>query len=496
MKTNTLFQNLCKSVNQYHSRPLFYTSPTAYISYSGFMNEVMEYQKFLQTKNVTKGDKIMIIGNNSVKWAIIAYATWAQGAIIVPTYKTQQLGIKKHIMNETQPKLILNTGASLNHHNEINYETFTLGNSSGNSSHSSVKDIDVNKDDIATILYTSGTSSMPKGVVLTHENIITNLESINRITMKSEITHYDKYLSFLPWDHCYGLNCELNYIISIGASTHVVTDFTKLNKNLLEYNPSILCAVPKLFQVIHKKINKLDYLPKVIHPIIRSKVFGKNIRFSTCGGSKIDSKLINFFGNMGLDIFQGYGSTECSPMISLNTVDSNKIGSVGKLLDCNSVKIIDDEIYVSGSNVTSGYFNNKNDPSFVLLNGQKWFRTGDIGYFENNYLHITGRITEQYKLSNGVFVDPTTIEQVLLEIPDISQVMVFGHDQEYNSAIIVTNSDESKIRNQIQKISHKLKTHEIPKKIIITKVPFTVENGTLTQKQSMRRNEIMKKLKD
>jgi len=231
--------------------------------------------------------------------------------------------------------------------------------------------------------------------------------------------------------------------------------------------------------------------------IIRS-VFGNSLRFCSVGGSAIDPQLLQYFKDAKIDIYQGYGSTECSPMISLNSAYANKMGSVGKILDCNKVKINEDgELLVAGTNVANGYLNNKDDTNFVRNTfDELWYKTGDSATIDDEgYLFVTGRIKEQYKLTNGKFVNPSDVEQILLQIPEIDQTMVFGNGDEHNTAIVVTNSTQKQINTTINKIKHKFNSHEFPKKIIVINEPFTVENDMLTQKQSLKRNNILNYIK-
>lgn len=484
MRSN-LYHVLCSSAITFNSRPLFHLTTSRLKTYDDFMCDVLYCQSFLQEKNVKSGDNVMIVGDNSPNWATILYASWGCGATVVPTFLKQQYSVKQHIINETKPKVIFNTGEMLRGHNEFNYikdDIFSQG---------PLKDVDLDKNKLAAILYTSGTSGLPKGVPLTHENIISNIDSIDRMTISNEITKHDKYVSFLPWNHCYGLNCELNYIINKGASTHIVTDPALLVKKFKEHNPTILCAVPKVFQLIEKKTN-FAYLPNFARNMLVRSLFGKNLRFCSVGGSAISPSLINYFRKAKIDIYQGYGSTECSPMISLNNKNENKIGSVGKILDCNQISFLNDEILVSGDNVINKYYN-INDPSFIIRDDKTWYRTGDAGYLdEDGYLYVTGRIKEQYKLTNGKFINPNDVEQILLQIPEIEQAMVFGNGLEHNHAIVVSELCEYQIMNKIDKIKDQFKPHEIPKKIIVTKEHFSVDNNLLTQKQSLKRNEILK----
>ena len=492
MTRSTLFNILEASAKRFGHRPLFNVSPTSSITYTKFMSNVINCQKFLQTKQIQHGDRVMIVGNNSHNWAAMTYAVWGLGGVVVPTYKNQHDSIKKYIVNDIKPKLIFNTcEAPLNENgnNEYNHENLFLDSKIGQSA----IDANLDKSDTAVILYTSGTSGKPKGVKLTHENIMTNMDAVEERTKSNPVCEFDRYVSFLPWDHCYGLNCELNYIIRNGASSHIVQDVTQIGKNFLEYNPSVLCAVPKLFQSIHQKTNKVKYLPKFIQRMVKPKIFGNELRLVSSGGSALDPNLIKHFQGMGIDIYQGYGSTECSPMISLNSIDNNMPGSVGKILDCNEVKIINGEIYVSGSNVTSGYVNHFDHESFVNIYDKKWYNTGDLGHIEDDYLYITGRTKENYKLSNGIFVNPNDIERELLRIPGIDQAMVFGNNQDTNSAVIVSNLSVIKIKDLVEQHKDKFGQSKIPRDLIVTDDPFTTDNGLLTQKQSMKRDNIMDK---
>jgi long-chain acyl-CoA synthetase len=261
-------------------------------------------------------------------------------------------------------------------------------------------------------------------------------------------------------------------------------------KDLHIYNPTILCAVPKLFQSIYSKINYIPTQYVKYSPYLKNKIktsiFGKNFRFATVGGASISKELLEFYETLDIQLYQGYGMTETSPMVSLNVPNSNRIGSVGKILDCNKVIIdpISSEISVTGDNVMHGYYLHDQVNSL--------YRTGDIGSVVDGYLYITGRIKEQYKLSNGKFVNPTQIEDILSTLPSIKQIMICAHkNQEYNVALCVSDSSSDIVMKEILSISHKLKKYEIPKKIIVIKEPFTIENGMLSAKYSLRRHNII-----
>jgi len=399
---------------------------------------------------------------------------------------------------EVQPKIIFNSGSSLKTTDivELNHETIQI-----NESFHNFENYEPRSNDLATILYTSGTSGLPKGVMLTHENIISNIISIDKKfgDSSSNLTEEDICVSFLPTNHCYGLVCEYLYMLSKGASMHINTDLTKLVSDFKTYNPTVLCSVPRLFQMIHKgmPIKNTKYLPfsSLINNLLKEKTFGKRIRHATCGGAPIDNELLNFFHMINLPIYQGYGSTETSPMMTLNAGTENIYGSVGQVLDCNKIKFVNDEIWVSGSNVSQGYFKHESESFILDSNDNKyWYKTGDTGHMENDYLFIDGRLSETYKLSNGKFVNPAEIEGLLGRLKCVKQSMVFTLDGNQNIALIVSDESENKVNTEIQKLKLHIKGYEFPTRIVVVKESF--DQDLLTQKQSLKRKQILEKYID
>jgi long-chain acyl-CoA synthetase len=324
--------------------------------------------------------------------------------------------------------------------------------------------------------------------------------SIDKKIGENFITEKDKYFNFLPWSHIYGLNCELYYGMSKGSSIYINDDINNLVSNMKKSEPSILCTVPKLLYSIYDKIesNKITKiitkkpLNNIFGTFIKNKIFGSNLRFINSGGASISPNILSFYENLNIPVYQGYGLSETSPIVSLNYQNNNKIGSVGKILDCNDIKIINDEILVKGSNVFNGYYKNLAETKNVFTS-DGYFKTGDQGYLDSDgYLYITGRCKDLYKLLNGKYINPAYIENILMESEHIQQIFIYGDSKPYNIGLIVSNSSYDIIKSEIKKISHKLKKYEIPEKILIVQ-PFTFEDKLVTAKLSLIRNNIYKK---
>lgn len=489
---NLLEQTLIK----FPKRPIYHMSPTSTITYEQFGKDVRNFQCLLQCNDVKKGDKCVIIGDNSPRLGALMFAMFKQGCVAVPTYLKQRTEDKEHIVRETQPKIIFNTGdsikAQLSSSIELNHETVFIDDAN-----CTIQEQTVNPDDLATILYTSGTSGKPKGVMLTNLNIVSNLEAIDKRFDNDmcKVDEYDKCVSFLPINHCYGLVCVFLYTAMKGSSMHINTNVSQLKSDFTTYNPTILCSVPRLFQMIHSKMpiqnsTYLSFTGKRVNNFLKSQVFGNSLRYATCGGAPIDKELMKYFYTLDVPINQGYGSTETSPMATLNSGSLNVYGSVGKPLDGVEIKISESgEIMISGPNVSSGYYMHQSD-SFVEEDNKFWYKTGDLGHFENDYLYIDGRESNTYKLANGKFVNPEELEGILCRIPYITQCMVFTVDGISNTAIIVSQESENKIKQCIEKLKFSIKGYEFPTKFIIIKEPFNQD--LLTQKQSLKRKLVLK----
>jgi long-chain acyl-CoA synthetase len=427
-------------------------------------------------------------------------------------------------------------------------------------------------DDLANLIYTSGTTGKPKGVELTHGNITSNVKSAARSMVQDPhdfIRATDRSLPFLPWAHSYGQTCELWMFMSHGASMGISRGIPVILQDLQLVRPTALFAVPTLYKKIYDGVHnliqtsspgrkrlmetalavghakamaesgagpklgwgkRLQY--KLLDAVVLSKIrdrFGGNLRHAFVAGAACPSEVLSFMDDIGICVCEGYGLTETSPIITINTPEQRLVGSVGRPIGGVTVHIIDDEgkelpagvegeICCSGPNVMRGYFNNAKATADVISlapDGKtRMFHTGDLGRMdETRFVRITGRLKEQYKLENGKYVVPTPIEEAIGMSRFVSQVVLAGANRPFNVALLVPEwtairtaigVDESEseellandvrvkelIDREIEKTCSRLKKFEIPQAWAFV-APFTAANNMLTPKMSIRRHKVI-----
>tara|TARA_B100001093_G_scaffold409166_1_gene398143 strand:+ start:474 stop:2297 length:1824 start_codon:yes stop_codon:yes gene_type:complete len=564
------------SCKKHNNRPLFGKNleETEWTSYGEWDEKIKTFRDVLHNSSVNKGDKVAIISNNKIEWSVAAYSTYSLGGVFVPMYQTQRKKDWQYIIKNSGSKLLIITDKDIfkncksfldeiknldkiiylnnNYCELLNYLKFGDG-VKFRFSFQNKNTVYPDENDLATIIYTSGTTGNPKGVEITHKNIISNIKGIqNSFNDFEKVCNQDDLsISFLPWAHCYGQTCELHGLISAGSSIYLSEGVDKLPDEIQKIKPTLLFSVPTLFNKIYDNINgkmadnilikkvfndaldtskkvlendfetkdkiKLYFYDKFIFSKIREKLGGR-IRHSFVGGAATPIKVLKFFEYINIPIIEGYGLTETSPIITLGTLDypSRKLGSVGKPLPENEVIIVNDEnilesnkegeILTAGSNIMNGYHNiDDNDDVFTVIDGKKYFKTGDLGYTDcENRLFITGRIKEQYKLENGKYVIPTFLEGNYIMSQYINQIMIYGDNKSYNIALIVPNFDTLKANNidtnnlsnfyleEIKSISkiNNIKNYEVPKEVLIVNEEFSISNGLLTPKLSIKRNNV------
>lgn len=355
--------------------------------------------------------------------------------------------------------------------------------------------VDNPADHLATIIYTSGTTGNPKGVELTHSNIISNIASLE-VLWEKELSHDHRSVCFLPWAHVFGQVCELHSLMAGGGTMAIAPNREALLECIGIVKPTMMASVPMLFNKVYDGVMQkmsqetqlkrmvfkfalniarernrrlefgesvgylMEFEYKLMDKIVLSKIrerLGGNLKFFASGGAATSLPVIQFFEDIGVPVCEGYGLTETSPVISSSSWGwkNRRLGTVGVPLDGQTVKIVDPEtleevkspsdegeICVAGPNVMKGYRNNPEANAEVFFYGKadglKYFRTGDLGRFvDGRFLKITGRIKEQYKLENGKYVVPGPIEDMICRSHYIQQVLLFGDNKPYNVLLVV-----------------------------------------------------------
>ena len=391
---------------------------------------------------------------------------------------------------------------------------------------------EISGDTVASIIYTSGTSGHMKGVKLTHNNFVFDtLGLMNWVDIYPE----DKFLSILPLSHVFERTVGYYVALYSGASIGYSLDIASVSQEMKERKPNIIIAVPRLFEKIYErvmaKVNKNfmtktlfryafqvkkegnnETLNKLFDQYLFSKIrteFGGEVRFFVSGGAALPPKIGKFFAILGLPILEGYGLTETSPVIATNRLEDYKFGTVGPVLDGVEVKICDGgEICVKGPNVSPGYIK---DSDNVDNFKDGWFYTGDLGYFDRQgFLAISGRKKDLIVLTTGKKVSPGIVEEALESSIYVEQSFVFGEGRKHIGAVIVPNFEALKekypkmslakmlkddkarkfLADDFLKSTNSLASVEKIRKFILAKEPFSIENGELTPKLSLRRHII------
>lgn len=455
---------------------------------------------------VKKGDTIATIMNNRPEWNYLDFAIMNAGAIHVPIYPTISKSDYQYIFNHAEVKYVFVAGDEMIRKIKDVIidcpsvkELFTIKGKNGernlgdlielgesNPRPEIIEDIkdQIKSDDLATIIYTSGTTGNPKGVMLSHANIISNFKAVSYIPTFGE---EGKALSFLPLCHVY--ERMLNYMYHyLGISIYYAESLATISENVKEISPDMMCCVPRLLEKVYDKIiatgrkltgikrmlffwsvslaDKYDVngnnsrLYKLQHNIADKLIFSKwrqglggNFKIIVSGGASIQPKLVRTFRAAGLPIYEGYGLTETSPVVAVTSTDHNgiKAGTVGPPLRGVEVKIAEDgEILARGPGIMMGYYKEPQLTSSVIDN-EGWFHTGDVGVFEpEGQLRITGRKKEIFKTSLGKYIAPELIENKIKESPFIDNAMVVGENQKFAAALLVPDFNHLKSWCQIK----------------------------------------------
>ncbi|WP_395618388.1 AMP-dependent synthetase/ligase [Aquirufa sp.] len=524
---------------------------------------------------VKPGDKIAIISGNRPAWNFVDFAVQVIGGVTVPMYPTITIEDYDYIFKDAEVKYIFCENEELYlkakeaaKGNKLIKGIYTFDPVADVEMWTSVKELGEGKDpsalqplmdavkpsDLLTLIYTSGTTGRPKGVMLTHHNIVSNVKSLVRGNF-FDLLPDDRALSFLPLCHIYE-RTDIYMYMYYGVSVYYAESMETIADNIREVKPAMFASVPRLLEKVYDKIlakgneltgikrtlffgalefglkfdpmEKLGLIDSLKLAFYRKVIFSKwrealggNVRLIASGSAALQPRLSRVFWAAGIPVSEGYGLTETSPVISVSRVKpiDFKVGCVGSLIDCIELKIAEDgEICVKGDSVMVGYYKNP-EATAEAIDSEGWFHTGDIGTMvDGKYLKITDRKKEIFKTSGGKYVAPQLVENKLKESAFIEQCMVVGESQKFPSALIIpefnalqvwadqqglgVNGPEALIKNpkviakleqEVQETMASVAKYEQVKKFVLLPRLFTVADGEITPTLKLKRKAIFAK---
>jgi len=530
----------------------------------------------LLAAGVKRGDRVLLVAENRPEWLIADLAIMTIGAIAVPAYTTNTAVNHLHLLNDsacttaivstpqlakplttaateadrkitvyvmdepekaTRPQVDVRAWSDLFNHGDAPFDLD-----------------DLKRDDVCCLIYTSGTGGLPRGVMLTHGNILCNCYGATDLLRTLDIGQ-EVFLSFLPLSHAYEHTAGQFFPISLGAEIYYAERVETLTTNFTEARPTIMTAVPRLYESMRQRIlqsqkhqsslqrnmlqlaldlgRKAYETPgamtlwdktrnKMCDALVRKKVakrFGGRLKAMVSGGAPLNYDVGLFFIALGVPLLQGYGQTESAPVISANPPKKVKLKTVGPPLKGVQVRIADDgEILVKGELVMKGYWNDP-DATIATIDESGWLHTGDIGTLDaNNYIEITDRKKDIIVNSGGDNVSPQRLQGILCLEDSIGQAMVYGDKKPYITAVIVPDEQFSEawakehnvavgdlaqnaefrtaIARAVEKSNAQMSVIEKVRKFILAHEPFTVENGQMTPTLKVRRHAIIREYRD
>lgn len=540
-----------------------------------FVDTMNNLSKGLIAKGIQKGHRVGLMSGNRPEWNIVDFATNQIGGAIVPLYPTLSNKDLSYIVGDAEIKILFVSNAELLtkvkqavQENDLDIDIYTLDEIEGEQSYQKLAQLGneadtdltpyrnaVDSDDLLTLIYTSGTTGVPKGVYLSHRNILSNVAACQHLVPDS----IAKTLSFLPLCHIFERMVVYLYLAR-GIQIWYAETLDNIVVDINEVKPQLFTTVPRVLEKVYDKIVAkgkdltgikkslffwaLELGHKYQEPgknsawynfklgIARKLIFSKwkealggNVEIIISGGAALQERLARVFWAADIKVLEGYGLTETSPVIAVNSWKTGgvKFGSVGKVLENLDVTIAEDgEILVKGPSVTKGYYKNE-EATREAIDSDGYLHTGDIGELTlEGFLRITDRKKEMFKTAGGKYVAPQVLENKLMESPFIGQVMVIGENQRFPSALIVPNFEELEkwanhkgikttsneelvthddVLNKYERIlddamGNNFGNWEKVKKFELLPTEWTIDNGELTPKLSLKRKAIMDRFKD
>jgi long-chain acyl-CoA synthetase len=543
-------------------------------SWAEAAGEVGRLARGLIALGVGRGDRVALVAENRPEWVIADFAIMSAGAITVPAYVTNTVDDHRHVFATSgaaaaivsKPLLSARVLAAANQVESLR-TVIAIEPAAGQASavdlvswsdalakgDETADDIaervaELAPDDVACLIFTSGTGGSPKGVMTTHRNILANCRGAFRLLEILGLGD-EVFLSFLPLSHSYEHTAGMMFPVSIGAQIYFAEGAETLAANLLEARPTIMTAVPRLYETMHRRImlgverkgrvargmfekavtigRKRAALAspnvgeRLLEPLLDRSVraglrrrFGGRLKAMVSGGAALNPEIGSFFLALGVRLLQGYGQTEAAPVIACNVPSRIKIDTVGPPLDGVEVRIAEDgEILVAGDNVMKGYWNDPQATAQVLTDG--WLHTGDVGSIDpDGYICITDRKRDFIKNSGGEMISPARVEGYLTLEPEIAQAMVFGDRRPYLVAVVVPETEfaaafaaangvpaeiatlaadpgfAKAVGAAVARVNRGLAPIERVRRFVIASEPFTIANGQMTPTMKVKRYTI------
>lgn len=478
-------------------------------TYKEFSNDITAIQVMLRNTDVSD-EHIAIIGENSYEWIASFLAITNCGKVAVPIDKNLNESMIQQLLKiaDCRRVIISPDYIDLVKDKDINVISFDeIKNWISNGSYENlICSCEIDREKCAAIFFTSGTTGIPKGVMLSHQNIASDINEACKLFKLS-----DQSVAILPFHHTFGLVIEVFVTINYGFSLFINNSIKRIASDIKRNKPETICVVPAIvdnfYKVIEKKINDnelynqvrlaekisqtlrkigIDIRRILFHSILDE--FGGNLKYIICGGAPLDQKYIDAFQNWGIQILNGYGITECSPVLAVNRNFQVKDGSAGHLLPDIEAKISNKgEILVKGPNVMLGYYKNQEETDKVLKNG--WFHTGDIGSIDDDhFLFIIGRIKNLIILSNGENISPEELEMRISADDNVKEVVVYAENDSIIAEIYPENEyldNQEYFEKLIERINENQPIYKQIHKVVLRDEKFEKNSSTKILRQKV-----------